>query len=396
MAETILWLLVGGIVGAMISAWYNTLVSQVQSHSRTSRVRKRQTQDASGEVSRRVVQHYIEHGLEGDLYHPLFLGSSKPLAIVTHPSWKIQRAVFPDDAGLVTLDAAVKNIFEVDQRLISKRQRQGVRIFDGEILYASALEDALGGGLSLRLARCSFFSHATVSLRLDRALRRSRGQTEYLEAHFAGAANTLRSPSVPLAVGSACAMVFIAPDGYDYIAIQHRSAEVLAQGNLRSVVPCYGMESNQIGGVVSKYGVLAYNFLREYGEEIFDLEEVVHSVSSRRSSPDWILSLPPIASIESELTSGRTKLYATGVCILPRVGIVSVALLARSTSASFFEEVRAETRANWESIEGGNASPPIEFMRLDDSRIDEWIANQQLGESSSFAIDQARRILRSK
>jgi len=157
------------------------------------------------------------------------------------------------------------------------------------------------------------------------------------------------------------------------VPIQSRSGEVIGLGNMRAVVPTFGLEPNRIGDSTSRYGLLAYNFFREYAEELFDLEDVVQSVIARRASLDWIFELPQVALLESEMVAGRVSLSTTGFCVIPQEGVLSIAMLAVAESPELFRKVRAQTNPNWEAVEGGHSSVPIEFVRLDDHRLDDWV-----------------------
>jgi len=165
--------------------------------------------------------------------------------------------------------------------------------------------------------------------------------------------------------------------------------------NIRAVVPTFGLESNAFGQQRSAYSLLFYNYLKEFGEELFDLEEVIHARTARRANPDWIFELPELVRVKREVTSGRLRLTWTGLSISPFGGIVNVAMLAVSTSESFFSFIKRTTKANWEATEGGLPNPPIEYIRLDDPQIDAWVDAGLLSANSAFALDRARqRLLR--
>jgi hypothetical protein len=162
--------------------------------------------------------------------------------------------------------------------------------------------------------------------------------------------------------------------------------------NIRTMVPTFGLESNTVGQQRSAFSLLSYNYLKEFAEEFFDLEEVIHARTVRRASPDWIFDLPQLARVKRELKSGRLRLTWTGISISPFGGIVNIAMLAVSSSESFFDFIKRTTKANWEATEGGS-EPPIEYIRLDDPQIDAWVDARLLSANSAFALDQARQRL---
>jgi hypothetical protein len=295
---------------------------------------------------------------------------------------------------LLHLDGMTKERFAIDRRLIRQRRAQGARIFDGEILYLKEVGQAPDGTIRLVAGNCDYFSYATLSLRLEAELRSRFHNTPLHDTHFQDAVSALAKPLRPLGIGCSCATTFRLGNEY-YVAIQNRSSEVMNLSNIRAVVPTFGLESNAVGQQTSAYSLLFYNYLKEFAEEFFDLEEVIHARTARRANPDWIFELPELARVKREVKSGRLRLAWTGISVSPFGGIVNVAMLAVSTSEAFFNFIKTTTKANWEATEGGLPDPPIEYIRLDDPRIDAWVDAGLLSANSAFALDRARqRLLR--
>jgi hypothetical protein len=151
------------------------------------------------------------------------------------------------------------------------------------------------------------------------------------------------------------------------------------------------MECDAIGGPASKYGLTFYNFVREFCEELFDFEELVRVMASRHVDPDWIFQLPPASVVLHEATARRLRLRRTGFGINPNDGILSCALIAHFTSKRFFQWLRLNCRLNWESAPGSETLVPLEFVRLDDLRLDTWVDQLEIDPSSAFALDMARK-----
>jgi hypothetical protein len=191
----------------------------------------------------------------------------------------------------------------------------------------------------------------------------------------------------PMAVGCMVATLLQGDDGL-YVPVAKRSAQVLNGPGTRALLPVFGMECNTIGGRHSKYGLTFYNFVREFSEEFFDLEEVINMMSAHRVDPDWIFQLPPAGAILREATTGRLQMHRTGFGVNPNDGIVNCALIAHFSSPKFFKWLRMESRLNWESAPGAAS---LEFIRLDDRRLDEWVDRLEIDPSSAFALDLARR-----
>lgn len=71
--------------------------------------------------------------------------------------------------------------------------------------------------------------------------------------------------------------------------------------------------------------------------------------------------------------------------------IFNCALVAHFSSSEFFKWLRTDGRLNWESASDATSSAPLEFVRLDDPRLDVWVDRQEIDPSSVFALDLARQ-----
>ena len=111
-------------------------------------------------------------------------------------------------------------------------------------------------------------------------------------------------------------------------------------------------------------------------------------MSGRRVDPDWIFQLPSAAVILREATAGRLRVLRTGFGVNPNDGIFNCALIAHFSSPKFFKWLRTESRLNWESAPGAAS---LEFIKLDDRRLDEWVDRREIDPSSIFALDLARQ-----
>jgi hypothetical protein len=153
---------------------------------------------------------------------------------------------------------------------------------------------------------------------------------------------------------------------------------------------CPTSGANTLAGETSRFSILFYNFAKEFAEEFFDLEELVDVMNSRRAHPDWIVRLPTVAPLVREASRRRLKIELLGTCINPTDGAMGCAALAYFESASFLHVLERELKANWESAYGPHGSPPVEFLPLFDSRIDEWARTGGIDSTSMFALDLAR------
>src|SRR5664279_5366214 len=103
------------------------------------------------------------------------------------------------------------------------------------------------------------------------------------------------------------------------------------------VTPLFGMESNVVGGTHSRLGVLPYNFVKEFMEEMYGLEEVVRADDSRSISPDWFLEPLQARSLLSEFEGGHAYLELLGTCVDCTDGTFTYALLAHFRRQAFLK-----------------------------------------------------------
>jgi hypothetical protein len=163
------------------------------------------------------------------------------------------------------------------------------------------------------------------------------------------------------------------------------------ESDVRSALPSFGVEPNIVGHERSRYSLIYYNYFREFAEEFFDVEELVEAAKARRAHPDWILQLPAVEAIACEARHGRLALEYLGVGVGPADGAFKCALLVWFRSPAFYRRLERELRANWESSRGEGYRPSVQFVPLFSPLIDEWADHEEIGPTSAFAIDLARR-----
>lgn len=386
------WVLLalGAILGVLAQqsyVWFAERYQRLSVARRRSRVR---SGTALSSLYRNTIKFYRDHGLYDSLYVPS-MGANKPIPLLAS-NLIMPRTLSPYKENIFDLKDK-KTIFPVHARLIKRAVRTGATIFDGEIIYVTGLESQGDSVERIELKSCNYFAYASLSLRLQTDLRaRWRRKTTHKEC-LATFQTAVSEPLQPQVLGCACVSIFEDNDEH-LIAIAHRSAEVFNGSGMRGVIPNFGAEPNVIGRQRSHYSLLFYNFIKEFAEEFYDLDELTEMLKARRAHPDWILHLPPVERVLHEAKSSQLILEHLGVAVNPTDGALVCAFLARFTSPLFFRKLRAELRANWESSNDGIDIPSIQFVSLFDPLIDEWADNGELGPSSVFAIDLARKRLR--
>jgi hypothetical protein len=379
-------LLVGAVVGAIVASWYNTVTRALARWVNAQRVRRRTEGGSAGSLSGKIVTYYINNGWASSLYVPRMVGSGGSIALLHSPGLRFPSSVGIKSDSLFSCDHTFTS-FPVSNRILRWYRRRGVRLFDGEFMWLKSTTMDAGDLQKLFVGRFNFYAYAALCFRLQREIS-SRWRSPKMHNRFLSTFDSaLASGLQPQAVGCMVATLLQGDDGL-YIPIAKRSAQVLNGPGTRALLPVFGMECNAIGGHASEYGLTFYNFVREFSEEFFDLEELVNTMSSRRVDPDWIFQLPSAAKILREASEGRLRILRTGFGVNPNDGIFNCALIAHFSSPKFFKWLRAESKLNWESAPGATS---LEFIRLDDRRLDEWVDRREIDPSSVFALDLARQ-----
>jgi hypothetical protein len=237
---------------------------------------------------------------------------------------------------------------------------------------------------------CNFYSYVTLKDEIRRATvgRRPRFR---LEERFPDLKSVLDGPVRPVTIAASVACLFDTDRGTE-VALQRRSAAVVSAVGSLGVIPLFGLESNLIGGTRSEYGPLTYNFLKEFVEEFYGLEELVRSSPAKRNSPDWVLNSPTGRLVVDELKSGRLTMHVLGMALDLRDGSLTFAVAARFTSSEFLRQLKLDCKASWESEAASSNETPIQFLPVESRELDELAASGEMDSSSIFVLDRAREV----
>jgi hypothetical protein len=390
--KDIAFLVLGAIVGAVINSWYTNGTSRLARLISAQRIHWRAARDRKGVMAKKTLTYYYRRGLSKNLYLPAHIGAGDRIPLLADDSWLFSRPIDRHADEIIVANDMDRGDFKVNLRAIRRRSAQGVTLFDGELVYLKDFAQGANGAPSLLGAVCSYYAWVTLSLRLEAELRWSWRRPSLHNRFFQDAISAVSHPVQPLGIGCTCATVFSGSSAL-YVAVQNRSLEVMTDSGIRTVVPTFGLESNAVDGRASRHSLLYYNYFREFAEEFYDLESVIRASTSRRADPDWIFELPEIKSIEREARADRFRLEISGISVNPVGGFINIALLAISTSESFFNSTRRKASANWEAARGRRESPAIEFLPLQSLKLDAWAEDGSLSPSSVFALDRARERL---
>ena len=387
----ILLLVLGAIAGAVVAPVYNKSVAAISNVRRRRASVKRGQEGGASTLAKKMVQYYTERGIASSLYVPTSIATTGPIALLHDATIDIPAAVDLNSDPLFNCDHQLTRL-PFDKAVLRRYRRRGARLFDGEFMWVQSVRLDGDELVELNIGRVNFYSYATLLYRTQREILSRWRRPVLHDRHLQSFRAALGGGGLtPQAIGCMTALLVEGNDG-TYVALARRSAQVVNGPGSRSLVPVYGMECNAIAGRVSRYGLTFYNFVREFSEEFFDLEELVHMMISRRVDPDWIFQLPPAAEALSEAEAGRLILKRTGVGINPNDAILNFAYVAHFTDPAFFERLLTQMRPNWENSPDSDLTiGAIEFVKLSDPSLDLLAADQLIDPSSIFALDLARQ-----
>ncbi len=363
-AKDLLLILLGAVVGAVVSGWYVSTTRAARRRIRARIVQRWEREGASARLAMKTVAYYQRRQVASSLYAPTTLSDAPLVPLLFDNALR-----FPQVAGFrhdqfLTFDHSWTK-FPYSRRAIRWYSRRETRLFDGEPLCVKAVSYDPSGAMQLTAGRSNFYAHASLSFKLRREMLSPVYPPRLHNRFLQTFEEALLSDLAPKGIGCATATLFQGPRALQ-LAISRRSSTVLTSHNVFSVLPGFTMEANTIGDMSSSFGITFYNFVREFCEELFDLEQLVHMQTARRAHPDWIFEIPAAAAILREAEAGRLHLFRSGIAFNPNTGGLRCALIAHFTSCDFFRWVQRELKTNWESAQTGESDSPISFLELDD------------------------------
>jgi hypothetical protein len=196
-------------------------------------------------------------------------------------------------------------------------------------------------------------------------------------------------------VSAAVVTLLESADGPPRVVVHRRSSGVVNAAGVRTVAPVFGCDAATIGENTSDLGLLLYNLVREYGEELFDKEALVKANQDTWFHPDQIIeAVPEIDTLLCDLAGSLARARVIGMCINPKDCDLSVAFLLQiGSEAQSADLLRRRMRAGWEAAPGAVGEPAVELVPLNDPRLDDWARGGQLYATSAFALDRARAVL---
>ena len=322
-----------------------------------------------------------------NLYETATFNLNRRLPMVWNRTLSLSGSVSAASDEFVRVDDYSKQQFTVDDKVVKGRQALG-KVWDGELLFIERLEEAGGRHPIVVAGLCNYYSYVTFAAHVEAGLRgKSSYGSRLIDESLKSMEMVLQAPVKPIILAAATVCVFETQHG-PQVLCHIRSTEVIHARGMLGVTPIFGMEGNYRDGIRSRHGVLFYNFIKEFLEECYGMEKLIHESENFELGPDWFLDLPLARAMLAEFKSGRASFELLGTGLDATDGSLNFALLAHFKSKAFCERFDRQKAVNFE------AEGSFRWYKLFGPKIENEVAEGNVVPSSLFALDLARTRLR--
>ena len=317
--------------------------------------------------------------------------SDRQCAMLTDDRFLFFRPVNFENDVVIHVTDPERVDYDIDQRLVRQARSEGRRFTNSPILYLVGYDEH-----QLKAGVTGYRSSMTLAARVSRSILQSTSQrpsvykNELRTLQSALSSDLLR----PLNFGSDATCVFW--DGQKYVTPVHRrSHQTINAPGAITVTPAYTYELNTSEGIRSRFGIIGYNFLREFLEEFWGEKKIAEMGSRPRANPDFMFDTTLGRKLIAEVDAGRVELWCTGIGVDLSHVCCSVALTARFTSPEFLMQVRnapghIELNEDWlaemDTREGESA---LRFPELFGDQMNQMLLGK-IKPTTLFSVDRAR------
>ncbi len=390
-------LLLGAILGTVLS-YLVPVLFKLMRHIRYQHL-SRNRQLATGKaVYEWLVRYYERRGHLDDLFSCSLGEFTDRIPMLTSKDWQYTKEITLEEERFIVHDFGVEKHFTVDKRLIAQRELLGQKLFDDPTLYLDSL-DQISHTLRFHVRSCRYFEVATALIKLEEeTFNAVRKRTKYRnlpirDEFFGSREQASKFALKPYSIGCACVLAFQKGDSYEFL-IQTRSSETITAGNMQAGIPQFGLVPLPRDDV--KIGILTYNFVKEFCEELYNKEELDQLMTSRRTASFWLNTLPQACELLAMLQNGVVRLFYLGFGIDALSGTSTIALLGVVKESAFSESLRSNIQANWEVAKRefvGKVVEPLRFIDYHSSEMEKSFRNGELYYGSAFTISLATKYL---
>jgi len=407
----ILLLFLGAILGvifASIPKWYKGL--QKQRLSRTAS-KRRSLLENSKMIHSWLIRYYKENGNINDLFDCRIRNFEIKIPFLTKREWQYSCPMPYEKDVLLKYAETANQEFPVDASLIDKRKGLGQTLFDSPALYLDRIEEN-GASIVLHVKSCDYFQLATSIIRLEeetfKAIQKGAFKPLPIRNSYISSVSQVQSLlRKPFAIGCAVALALRTEDSYELL-IHTRSHATVTFGGSKAVIPNFGL-APIIGGArmfapdsivapsvdgAKSQSLLYYNFIREFLEELYNYEELINLISSRKANPFWFYDLPEARKLRVWIDQNAFSMEFLGFGFDALNGNPVIALLGMINDERLSIEFKNDLELNWEIAERKRRLD-FEFVDIRSADLERWLRDYKYHTGAAFTVARALERLNS-
>lgn len=385
--EKILLLVMGAILGAIFSFLLPIGQKKIKGNFQARRLKKRKSLVESRKVYKWLIEYYKRKGNLNDLFDCKIGNFEIKIPFLTKREWQYVEVIKPETDEILEYAESYDQRFKINKRLIKRRIELGQNLFNEPTLYLDRL-DEFSDSITLHVKCCEYFQMATQLVNLEEETFEAIQKNIFTgvpirDSSFPSLLHAQKLGKKPYSIGCTVALVLKTANSYEII-IQIRSHSTLTFGGTKAVIPNFGL--SPIIGATNNYNILSYNFIKEYCEEMFNYEELISLMNSKRANPYWFYELPEAKELLSLWEDKVFSLEFLGFGFDALNGTSNIALLAIIDDVGFAKKIKENIITNWEVAKRTMKLEPIEFIDYKSSKLENWLRENRYQFGSAFTI----------
>ena len=382
-------LVLGTILGTISGFLFPIGVEKINKYRKTRRILKRRLLLESDKIHEWICRYYESRGRSVDLFDCKIGNSEIKIPFITKKEWLFILPVKPEKDSLLIFHQSRGENFDINYKLIKKREYLGQILFNEPGIYIDSISEQ-PDKITLNIKSCQFFQIAKNMIELEeetfRAIKKWSFKRTPIRDKYLSSLEAIQHISLkPLPVGCAVTFAVRTPNSYEII-IHTKSHSTVTLGGTKAIIPNYGLVPFAVSNNVSQLGILFYNFIREYLEELFNYEEMVKLFELNKTHPTWFYDIPEAKQL---INSKIFSCEVTGFGFNGLNGALSIAMLVMVDDVKFTDKLKRRINANWEVAKRTVELIPLEFIDYKSSILESWLLEKKFSPASAFSISRA-------
>jgi len=393
MVKDILLLLLGAAVGAVFGTLYPKLELYLRKRYWGSVSKHRSNLLASVDIRKWIEKYYTEKGKLNQLYCCRLGRFDQRIPVLTVKTWCQRRKL--GKIPIIEIVNTPPQEFSTDMHLLKRRSSMGQRMFNDMALYPDRV-DISATNIMIVTRRCKYFPIASNLIRLEEELFRAvdksfvrRHRTPIRDRVLSSLEKASQYLLKPLSIGCATVLRLATNEG-DKILIHRRSSQVITSSESIAVMPCFGLEPVDVVAVDQlEKDVLFLNFVKEFCEELFGIDDLISMSKHRQGLSSWILQFPEAKMMFSAFESGSALANLLGVGIDATNGTLILAIEVYIADKKITDKISELIVGNWEVAKPTPDIPVLELVPVTSNKFELWHQADAFSYPSAFALSLA-------